>query len=299
MAINLTDIANLTRPGLAAVFGDYDFYPDQWKEIYQIYESDKAQEIEVEMKMLGLAQNKADGAPIAIDSMGQRFTTTYVHAYFGLSFAITRQAIKDNLYQTKFPLMVRSLKKSLQQTKNIMAMNIFNSGFDANFPIGDGQPLFSMNHPVDGGVVANTSTAVQFTQVALENAIVGIQQFKDQAGLIVQTIPKKLIVPPALQFQANVILGSAFRTENANNDINAIYNMQAIPEGYRTNHFLTSQKAWFVITDAENSFKHYVREPLETDVYADFSTDNLLHKAIERYSFGVSNFRGAWGNAGA
>lgn len=299
MPINLTDISNLTRPGLAAVFGDYDTYPDEWKEIFQVYESDKAQEVEVEMKLLGPAMPKQDGGPVAVDSMGQRYTTTYVHSYFGLSFAITRQAIKDNLYQTKFPLMVRSLKKSMQQTKNIMGASILNNGFDAVYPIGDGQPLFSVNHPIDGGVVSNTvAAATALTEVSLETAIIQIQQFKDQAGLLCQTIPQKLIVPPTLQFQAKRILGSAFRTESADNDISAVFNMDAVPQGYRTNHYLNSPTAWFLLTDADNGLKHYIREPLETDVYADFMTDNLLHKAIERYSFGVSNFRSIYGNAG-
>jgi Mu-like prophage major head subunit gpT len=298
MPINLTDISNLTRPGLAAVFGDYDTYPDEWKEIFQTYESDKAQEVEVEMKLLGPAMPKQDGGPVAVDSMGQRFTTTYVHSYFGLSFAITRQAIKDNLYQTKFPLMVRSLKKSMQQTKNIMGASILNNGFSGNYPIGDGEALFSAAHPIDGGTVSNLGTAAALLETSLELALIQIQQFKDQAGLLCQTNPTKLIVPPALQFTAKRILGSSYRTETTNNDINAIYNTDAVPQGYRTNHYLTSSTAWFVLTDADNGLKHYVREPLETDVYADFMTDNLLHKAIERYSFGVSNFRSIYGNAG-
>lgn len=299
MAINTTAIANLLRPGLAAVFGDYPAYPSQWSEIFDVYESDKAVEIEVEMKMLGLAQVRPEGSPTAVDTMGQRITTSYVHKYVALSFNITRQALKDNLYKTKFPLMVRALKKSMAQTKEILGASILNNGFSASFPIGDGQPLFSTAHPIDGSTVANAaSVAADLNEASLESAIITIQQFKDQAGLIVQTKPQKMIVPPQGQFVAERLLASAFRTNTANNDISAVYNVSAVPDGYRVNQFLTTPNSWFVLTDSPDGFKHYIRESIETDVYADFSTDNLLAKALERYSFGVSNFRAAYGSPG-
>jgi hypothetical protein len=300
MAINTTAIANLLRPGLAAVFGDYAMYPAQWPEIYETHDSDKAVEIEVEMKMLGLAQIRAEGAPTAVDTMGQRIVTSYVHRYVGLSFNITRQAIMDNLYKTKFPLMVQALKKSMSQSKDILGASVLNNGFNPAYPIGDGQPLYSLNHPIDSGVVANMpSVPAQLNEASIESAIVTIQQFQDQAGLIVQTKPRKMIVPPQLQFTADRLLESAFRTNTANNDISAIYNISAIPQGYRVNQYLTNPNAWFILTDASNGFKHYIREPIETGVYTDFATDNLLAKAIERYSFGNSNFRSTYGSSGS
>ncbi len=302
MAINTTAIANLLRPGLAAVFGDYPAYPSQWSEIFETYDSDKAVEIEVEMKMLGLAQIRAEGAPTASDSMGQRIVTSYVHKYVALSFSITRQSVKDNLYKTKFPLMVRALKKSMAQTKEILGASVLNNAFSANFPIGDGKSLINLNHPIDGGVVANGATVGQdLNEASLEAAIITMQQFKDQAGLIVETKPEKLIVPPALQFVADRLLGSQFRVNTANNDISSLYNQSSVPKGWRCNQFLTSTANWFLLSDAPDSFKHYVREAIETDVYTDFTSDNLLAKAVERYSFGVSNFRGVYGggaNAG-
>lgn len=299
MAINTTAIANLLRPGLAAVFGDYPLYASQWSDVFDTYESDKAVEIEVEMKMLGLAQIRPEGSPTAVDTMGQRIITSYVHKYVALSFNITRQAIMDNLYKTKFPLMVRALKKSMAQTKEILGASILNNGFNAAFPIGDGQALYSVNHPIDGNVVPNTpAVQADLNEASLESAIITIQQFKDQAGLIVQTKPEKLVVPPQGQFVAERLLGSAFRTNTANNDISAVYNVSAIPQGYRVNQYLTLPNSWFVITDAPDGFKHYIREPIATDVYTDFSTDNLLAKAVERYSFGVSNFRATYGSNG-
>lgn len=292
MAINTTAIANLLRPGLSAVFGDYNLYPSQWSEIFETYDSDKAVEIEVEMKMLGLAQIRTEGGPTATDTMGQRIVTNYVHKYVALSFSLTRQAIMDNLYKTKFPLMVRALKKSMAQTKEVLAASVLNNGFSSSFPIGDGQALYSPNHPIDGSTVANTpSVSADLNEASLEAGIISIQQFRDQANLIVQTKPVKLIVPPQGQFVAERLLGSAFRTNTGNNDASAIYNVLAIPQGYRVNQYLTLPNSWYVINDADNGFKHFVREPIETDVYTDFSTDNLLAKAVERYSFGVSNFR--------
>lgn len=299
MAINTTAIANLLRPGLAAVFGDYPLYPSQWSDIFETYESDKAVEIEVEMKLLGLAQIRPEGSPTAVDTMGQRIITNYVHRYVALSFNITRQAIMDNLYKSKFPLMVRALKKSMAQTKEILGASVLNNAFSSSFPIGDGQALCSTAHPIDGSTVANTpSVQADLNEASLESAIITIQQFKDQAGLIVQTKPQKLVVPPQGQFVAERLLASAFRTNTANNDISAIYNVSAIPQGYRVNQYLTLPNAWYVLTDAPDGFKHYVREAIETDVYTEFSTDNLMAKAVERYSFGVSNFRAVYGSNG-
>ncbi len=295
MAINTTAIANLLRPGLAAVFGDYPSYPSQWSEIFEEYESDKAVEVEVEMKMLGLAQIRPEGSPTAIDTMGQRIVTSYIHKYVGLQFNITRSALINNLYKTKFPLMVRALKKSMAQTKEILAASVLNNGFNANYPIGDGKALFAIDHPIDGGSVANTpAVSADLSEASLESAIITIQQFRDQAGLICQTKPEKMIIPPQGQFTADRLLGSSFRTNTANNDISAVYNTSAIPKGYRVNQYLTLPNSWYILTDAPDSFKHYVREAIETDVYTEFSTDNLLAKAIECYSFGVSNFRGGY-----
>lgn len=299
MAINTPAIASLLRPGLASVFGDYPAYPSQWSEIFDVYQSDKAVEIEVEMKMLGLAQIRNEGAPTAVDTMGQRIQTSYVHKFVALSFNITRQAIEDNLYKTKFPLMVKALKKSMAQTKEILGASILNNGFSSSYPIGDGGALFRTDHPIDGGTVANKpAVAADLNEASLEAAIIAIQQFKDQAGLIVQTKPEKLIVPPQGQFVAERLLASAFRTNTANNDISAVYNVSAVPQGYRVNQFLTTANSWFLLTDAPDGFKHYVRTAVETDVYADFSTDNLMAKAVERYSFGVSNFRAAYASQG-
>lgn len=300
MAINTTAIRDLLRPGLAAVFGDYPMYPGQWSEIFEKHSSDKAVEIEVEVKLLGLAQIKAEGASTAYGEMGQRYVTNYVNRYTSIGFIITRQAIKDNLYQSSFPLQAKALRQSMEQTKEVLGASVLNNGFSSNFPIGDGQPLFSTQHPIENGVVANTfSIQADLNETSLQDAIVGVQRFRDAAGLRIMTKPTKLIVPAELQWTATRLLQSQFRVDTANNDINAIYNNSAVPQGHRVNMFLTDTNSWFLLTDAPNGFKHYEREALETDVYTDFDTDNLKAKAIERYSFGCSNFRAGWGSQGA
>ena len=300
MTINTTAISNLLRPGLASVFGDYDMYPSQWSEIFERHTSDKSVVIEVEVKLLGLAAIKQEGAATEYQDMGQRNVTNYVNRYVSVGFIITRQAIKDNLYQSRFPLQAKALKNSMAQTKEILLISVLNNGFDSNFPIGDGQPLFSTAHPIDGGTVANTfTTQADLNETSLEQAINGVQRFRDLAGLKVMTQPTKLIVPTELQWTADRILQSQFRTNTANNDISALYNTSAVPQGYRVNQFLTDTNGWFLLTNADNGFKYYEREALETDVYTDFDTDNMKAKALERYSGGVSNFRAAWGSQGA
>jgi hypothetical protein len=299
--INTGQIAQLLRPGLKAVFGQYPTYPEQWTEIFKTYQSDKYQEIEVEMKYLGAADIKPEGQPIATDSMGQRIVTNYIHKRVGLSFTITKEAVEDNLYQSQFPQQAVSLRNSLRITKNILGANVLNNAFNAAYPIGDGQSVCSATHPIDGGVFSNTlagGATVDFSEAGVEQAIIQIQKFPMQSGILSQTMAKKLILPRELQFAASRLLNSAFRVDVANNDINALYHNDYIPDGYKINQFLTSPTAWFIITDAEDGLKHFQRTPVETDTYVDYPTDNVMAKATERYSFGVSNPRGIFGSPG-
>jgi hypothetical protein len=300
--INTGQIAQLLRPGLKAVFGQYPTYPEQWTEIFKTYQSDKYQEIEVEMKYLGAADIKPEGQPIATDTMGQRIVTNYIHKRVGLSFTITKEAVEDNLYQSQFPQQAVSLRNSLRITKNILGANVLNNAFNPAYPIGDGQPVCSTVRPIDGGTFANAFGAatpnVAFSEAGVEQSIILIQQFPMQSGILSQTMAKKLILPRQLQFTASRLLNSAFRIGVANNDINALYHNDYIPEGYKINQFLTSATAWFIITDAPDGLKHFQRTPVETDTYVDYPTDNVMAKATERYSFGVSNPRGIFGSPG-
>jgi hypothetical protein len=299
--INTGQISQLLRPGLKAVFGDYASYPAQWKDIFRTYQSDKYQEIEVEMKYLGNADIKPEGQPIASDTMGQRIVTNYIHKRVGLSFTITKEAIEDNLYKNQFPQQARSLRDALSSTKNILGANVLNNAFNSSYPIGDGQPVCSSAHPIDGGTFSNSladSATVDFSEAGLEQAVIAIQKFPMQSGILAQTMAKKLIVPRELQFAASRLLNSQFRVSTANNDINAMYHNDYIPEGYKVNQYLTSPDAWFIITDAPDGLKHFQRTGVEIDSYVDFQTDNAIFKATERYSFGVSNPRGVFGSPG-
>jgi hypothetical protein len=300
MTINTTAIRSLLRPGLADVFGDYDDFPAEWTEIFEKHTSDMQQEIEVETKLLGLAEIKAEGASTHFEDMGQRSITNYIHKYVAIGFIITRQAIKDNLYKARFPLQAKALKSSMMQTKEVLGAAILNNGFSTSFPIGDGKPVFSLTHPIDNGFVANTPTVqTDFNETALEDAITAIGNFKDAAGLRKQFKVTKLIVPNGLQFTADRVLHSQYRTQTANNDINATFHMGSVPGGWTMNHYLTDTNAWFLMTDCEGAFKYYSREPIETDVWTDFDTDNMKARALERFSFGCSNFRGAYASSGA
>jgi hypothetical protein len=299
MAINTNQIAALLRPGLKAVFGQLPLYPEQWKEIFTTYQSDKYQEIDVEMKYLGAADIKPEGSPYAVDTMGQRTVTNYIHKRVGLSFTITKEAMEDNLYQSQFPQQAVSLRNSLRSTKNILGANVLNNAFNTAYPIGDGQSMCSTDHPIDGGTFSNTLGAVDLSLGALENMIIQIQKTPMASGMLAQIMPKKLIVAPENQFAASVILNTKAVPGRANNDINPIYESNYIPQGYVVNQYLTKPKAWFVITDCPNGLKHFQRTPVETDTYVDFPTDNIMAKAGERYSFGISDPRAIFGSAGA
>lgn len=300
MAINTSNIPSLLRPDLADVFSDLKTFPAQWKEIFKQETSQMAAEYDVEMQMLGLAQMKAQGASTAYSTMQQRYVTPYIHQYFSIGFIITRQAILDNQYKSEFPKSAKALRASLETVKNMQGAAVLNNAFNATFAMADGQPLCSTLHPVDGGVYSNTfPVPTQFNETSLKDALIGIRRFKNAAGLPIVTTATKLVVPTELLFESDIITESHFRTGTANNDINAIYNTKALPQGYTVNDFLTNPNAWFVMTDNAHAFKYYEREPLTIDMITDLDTDNLKVRALERYSFGCSDSRGVFGSQGA
>jgi hypothetical protein len=301
MAVNTAAIKSLLRPGLNSVFGDYPMYPGQWSEIFTRNRSDKQAEIDVETRFLGLASLKTEGASIAYDNgMGERYVTTYLNQTIGLGFIITKEAMEDNLYKSAFPKQAQALRRSMEQTKEIRGAAVLNNGFNSSFAVGDGQALFSTSHPIDNGLVANTFTVqADLNEASLEQAVIGTQQFRDIAGLRVMVKPTKLVVPPQLQFTAERLLKTELRTGTANNDVNAMYSLSTVPQGYRVNQYLTDPNGWFLMTNADNGFNYFERTGLETDMTTDFDTKSIKVSAVERYSFGVSNWRAAWGSQGA
>lgn len=307
MPVQLASIPQLLKPGLAAIQGaEYNPYPAQWSESYSVFQSDKAQEIVLEVRLLSIAQIKAEGVALAVDNnLGDRATTTYYNRSIGIGYIMTRECLEDNLYQSYFPMANRSLKGSMDAAKETIGAALFNNGWLAGFPLGDGQPLFSTAHPYDGGTISNTlNPNSAINEAALETAITGIQQFRDAAGILIHTKPVKMVVHRNNQWQAERLLGSAFRTQTANNDISALYSTSAIPMGYRVNQYLNQVSngvqtgfPWWIQTDTEG-LRHFVRTPMEIDSYTDFFTKNIQVSAFERYSFGCDNFRTVFGSFG-
>lgn len=300
MSINTSAISKFLVPGINSAFGKYDDYPTEYKQVYKTYQSKRNWEQDVEYRGPGLAAIKPQGAPIAIDDqMGTRTVTTYNHRAVGLMIQVTKEAIEDNLYKSQFNMDTQTLKRSMIVTKEILAMDLFNNAFDTAYPLGDGLPLCSASHLIDGGTYANMpSTAVDFNESAIESALINIARLKDAAGLPIKIIGEKAMIPPTLQFTATRVLKSEYRPMTANNDVNALNYMNALKDGFTVNHYLNSTTAWFILTNAPDGFKHFQRTPIDSMVFTDTATRNVMISVVERYSFGCSNPRAVYGSAG-
>jgi hypothetical protein len=300
MAVNLSAIKDLLLPGLRGIEGKYEMIPSQYDKIFTKHDSKLALERTAEMRFLGLAQLKTEGAQTSFDNgAGERYIYNQEHTEIGLGYAITRKAIDDNLYKTQFHPSNLGLIESFQQTKEIYGANILNTATTYNSSVGgDGVALCSTSHPIDGGTVANTpTTQVDLNEATLLNAMIAIRtNFRDQAGLKVFARGRKLIVPPQLEPVAIRLLKTELRPGTADNDVNAILSTSGgLPEGYMVNDFLTSAYAWFLLTNIDG-LSYMERVKFETDLQVDFVTDNLLVKGYERYSFGYYNWRSIYGS---
>jgi hypothetical protein len=300
MAVNLSQIKDLLLPGLRGVEGKYEMIPSQYDKIFTKHESKMALERTAEMRYLGLAQLKTEGGQTAFDSgAGERFVYNQEHTEIGLGYAITRKAIDDNLYKTQFAPSNLGLVESFHQTKEIYGANILNTATTYNAAVGgDGVALCSTAHPIDGSTVANKPTTdVDLNEATLLNAMIAVRtNFKDQAGLKVFARARKLIVPPQLEPVAIRLLKTELRPGTADNDTNAIMSTTGgLSESYMVNDFLTSNFAWFLLTNIDG-LAYMERVKFETDMQVDFVTDNLLVKAYERYSFGYYNWRSVYGS---
>ena len=300
MAVNLSAIKDLLLPGLRGVEGKYEMIPSQYDKIFTKHESKMALERTAEMRFLGLAQLKTEGGQTAFDNgAGERYVYNQEHTEIGLGYAITRKAIDDNLYKTQFMPSNLGLIESFQQTKEIYGANILNTATTYNASIGgDGVALCATNHPIDGGTVANRpATDLDLNESSLLASMIAVRtNFKDQAGLKVFARARKLIVPPQLEPVAIRLTKTELRPGTADNDVNAIMmTAGGLPESYMVNDFLTSQYAWFLLTNIDG-LSYMERVKFETDMQVDFVTDNLLVKGYERYSFGYYNFRSIYGS---
>ena len=302
MAISRSQLLKELLPGLNALFGlEYQKYGEEHKEIYESETSERSFEEETKLSGFGAAPVKAEGSAIAYDNAQEAWTTRYNHETIAMGFSITEEAVEDNLYDSLSARYTKALARAMAYTKQVKAAAVLNNGFSASYKGGDNVALFSTSHPlVGGGVNSNTPAAqVDLNETSLEAAIIQIAAWTDERGLLIAAKPRKLIVPPALMFVAKRILDTDLRVATADNDLNAIKSMGAIPEGYTVNHFLTDSNAWFIKTDVPNGMKHFTRSPMSTGMDGDFDTGNVRYKARERYSFGWSDPLGIWGSAGA
>ena len=301
MAISRAQLVKELEPGLNALFGlEYKQYVNEAAEIFDTENSDRAFEEEVMLAGFANAAVKPEGQGVTFDSAQETFTARYTNETIALAFAITEEAIEDNLYDRLASRYTKALARSMANTKQVKGAAVLNNGFNSSYAGGDGKELFATDHPTLAGTFSNElATAADLNETSLEQALIDIAAFTDERGLKIAARGMKMIIPSALQFTAERLMKSKGRTGTADNDINAINNMGAVPEGYVVNHYLTDTSKWFVKTDVPNGLKHFTRAPLKTSMEGDFDTGNVRYKARERYVFGFSDPRGIFGSPGA
>ncbi len=300
MAINRAQLAKELEPGLNALFGlEYKRYENEAAQIFSQESSDRAFEEEVMLVGFGEAAVKPEGSAVAFDTAKESFTARYVHDTIALAFALTEEAVEDNLYDTLSARYTKALARSMAYTKQVRGANVLNNAFSVTG--GDGVTLASTAHPTTfGGTFSNRSaTDADINETSLEQAMIDIAGFIDERGLKIAMNGRKLIIPVNIQFVVDRILNSTLRVGTADNDINALRNMGMLPEGYTVNHYLTDTDAWYVKTDCPNGLKHFVRAALATGMEGDFDTGNMRYKARERYSFGYSDPRCVYASQGS
>lgn len=301
MAVSRAQLLKELLPGLNALFGlEYKRYAEEHKEIYEEETSERSFEEEVKLSGFSAAPVKAEGSAIAYDNAQEVWSARFTHETIALGFSITEEAMEDNLYDSLSARYTKALARSMAYTKQIKAAAPLNNGF-STYLAGDGQALFSTAHPlVSGGTNANRPTVgADLNETSLEAAVIQIAAWTDERGLLIAARPRKLIVPPALMFVVTRLLETELRVDSADNTINALKSMNAVPEGHAVNHFLTDTNGWFIVTDVPNGMKHFTRTPLVTAMDGDFETGNVRYKSRERYSFGASDPLGIWGSPGS
>jgi hypothetical protein len=303
MAISRSQLVKELEPGLNALFGlEYKQYENQHEAIYVKETSDRAFEEEVMLSGFAQAQVKPEGSGVTFDNAQETFTARYTHETVALAFSITEEAIEDNLYDRLSSRYTKALARSMSQTKQVKAVNPLIQGLPTtnNFDSGDGVSLFNVAHPTIAGSYQNTLTVqADLNEASLEQSLIDIAAMTDERGLKIAAKAVKMIIPSELQFTAERLMKSINRVGTADNDINAVYSMGMIPQGYTVNNFLTDPDAFYITTDVPNGMKYFERSPISTKMEGDFDTGNMKYKARERYSFGVSDPRGIFGVEGA
>ena len=313
MAINRSSIAKELLPGLNAIFGmEYGEVDNEHEPLYEVENSDRAFEEEVLFTGFGTAPVKSEGAAVQYDDAQEGYTARYTHETVALAFAVTEEAMEDNLYDTFAKLRARGLARAMANTKQVKAADVFNNGFSTSYLGGDGVALFSAAHPTIGdGNQSNTLGATDLSEASLETALITVSKTKDDRGILIGAQAESLHVPSDLAFTADQILNSQMTTvigvnpttaangATNQNKINSIRNQGLVPGGFYVNRRFTDTNAWYLKTDVPNGSKMFVRAQLATKMEPDFDTGNLRFKARERYSFGWSDWRGFYGASGS
>ncbi len=288
------------QDGLNTSFGlEYKRYPEEWRGLFDVENSSKAYEEDVLVSGFGAAPVKAEGAGVAYDTASEAWTARYTHKTIALAFPITEEAEEDGLYGSLGKKYSKALARSMVHTKEITGANVYNTGFSAL--AGDGAAIFSTAHPLTGGgTLGNTlATAADLSESSVEDAVNTIEMWTDERGIPVVVQPKCLAIHPRLQFDAMRILQSSLRSGTADNDANAMKDLGFFPSGVKKNHRFTDVDAWFIVTDCPDGFKHFVRKKIARKMEGDFETGNMRYRARERFSFGVTDWRGGFGVPGA
>ena len=305
MAISRAQLAKELEPGLNSLFGlSYDEYDREYEEIFSIEDSNRAFEEEVLITGFGSAPTKTEGQGVSFDNASESYSARYTHDTVALAFALTEEAVEDNLYDSLGKRYVKALAKSMANTKEVKGADVLNNAFSSSFTGGDGKSLIATDHPLSGGgSAANRATSMaDLNETSLEDALIDISGFTDDRGLTISVQASKMVVPSELVFVAERILNSNLRTGTSDNDLNAVKSTGVLPGGYSVNHYLTDPDAFFLltsVTDQGDGLKMFQRSGMETSMEPDFSTGNIRYKARERYSFGFSDWRGIYGSQGA
>ena len=305
MAISRAQHAKELEPGLNSLFGlSYDEYDREYEEIFSIEDSNRAFEEEVLITGFGSAPTKTEGQGVSFDNATESYSARYTHDTVALAFALTEEAVEDNLYDSLGKRYVKALAKSMANTKEVKGADVLNNAFSSSFTGGDGKSLIATDHPLSGGgSAANRATSMaDLNETSLEDALIDISGFTDDRGLTISVQASKMIVPSELVFVAERILNSQLRSGTSDNDLNAVRSTGVLPGGYSVNHYLTDPDAFFIltsVTEQGDGLKMFQRSGMETSMEPDFSTGNIRYKARERYSFGFSDWRGIYGSQGA
>jgi|TARA_R110000868_G_scaffold109340_1_gene297497 hypothetical protein len=305
MAISRAQLAKELEPGLNSLFGlSYDEYNREYEEIFSIEDSNRAFEEEVLITGFGSAPTKTEGQGVSFDNASESYSARYTHDTVALAFALTEEAVEDNLYDSLGKRYVKALAKSMANTKEVKGADVLNNAFSSSFTGGDGKSLIATDHPLSGGgSAANRATSMaDLNETSLEDALIDISGFTDDRGLTISVQASKMVVPSELVFVAERILNSNLRTGTSDNDLNAVKSTGVLPGGYSVNHYLTDPDAFFLltsVTDQGDGLKMFQRSGMETSMEPDFATGNIRYKARERYSFGFSDWRGIYGSQGA